>query len=140
MYMCACLISGTQNYVYKYLVTLLGKSLPLITSLQQRISNISTSQWKPGRTWPQLLLPKTTRLLIQVIWYSVKDSPTSSLKKIHHWVIWENAVDSQPNRDNEYTKRKRARYSKIEIISNSTSKFKWGTWLFIDPQGDYFDN
>jgi len=37
--MCACLILGVQNYVYKFLATPLGTSLPLISSLQERIFN-----------------------------------------------------------------------------------------------------
>ena len=37
--MCTCLISSAQNCVYKFLVAPLWISLPLIFSLQERISN-----------------------------------------------------------------------------------------------------
>jgi hypothetical protein len=75
--MCACLISGAQNCVYK-LATLLGTSLPLISSLQERIFNKLSMATR--RSMITIVASESNKAIYSSRRLTIEDSSTSPLK------------------------------------------------------------
>ena len=76
--MWACLISNAQNYVCKFLATLLGNSLPFIYSFQERIFNkLSMATRKNMITFVAFKSNKATN---SSRWHTIEYFPTLSLK------------------------------------------------------------
>ena len=79
LYTCACLISSAQNCVYKFLVTPLGKSLPLISSLQERIFNKLSMSTR--RNMITIVVSKSNKATDSSRRHTIEDSSTPPLKK-----------------------------------------------------------
>ena len=78
LYMCACLIPGAQNCVYKFLATPLGTSLPFITSLQERIFNKLSMATR--RNMITIVASKSNKAIDSSPQNTIEDSSTPPLK------------------------------------------------------------
>jgi hypothetical protein len=78
LYTRACLISGAQNCVYKFLATPLGKSLPVISSLQERIFNKLSMATR--RKMITIVASESNKATYSSRRHTIKDSLTPPLK------------------------------------------------------------
>ena len=76
--MCACQILGVQNYVYKFMATPQGTSLPLIYSLQTRIFNDLSVATKNNMII--IVASKSSKATDSSRQHTIEESSTSSLK------------------------------------------------------------
>jgi len=76
--MCACLYLGAQNYVYKFLATLLRKSLPFISSHQERIFNKLSMATR--RNMITIVASKNNKSIDSSRRHTIEDSSTPPLK------------------------------------------------------------
>jgi len=76
--MWACLISNAQNYVCKFLATLLGNSLPFIYFLQERIFNKLSMVTRKNMI--TIVASKSNKATDSSRWHTIEDFPTLSLK------------------------------------------------------------
>jgi hypothetical protein len=76
--MCACLILGAQNCVYKFLATPLEKSLPLIPSYQEIIFNKLSMATR--RNMITIVVSKSNKAIDSSRRHTIEDSSTPQLK------------------------------------------------------------